>query len=103
MRLEQWAVDGRGFGAVFVFLLMAGEIYTTLTFRGAGGYAYGHGGPACYILGYACLVYIISYWMLPPMWRYAREHRLISQPDYIAARYHGWPLGLLVAVVGMWR
>jgi len=40
---------------------MAGEIYPTLTFRGAGGYAYGHGGPACYILGYACLVYIISY------------------------------------------
>ena len=29
MGLEQWTVGGRGFGWVFVFLLLAGEIYTT--------------------------------------------------------------------------
>lgn len=33
MNLEQWTVGGRGFGTVFVFLLMAGEIYTTFTFQ----------------------------------------------------------------------
>jgi hypothetical protein len=27
MDLEQWTAGGRGFGAIFVFLLMAGEIY----------------------------------------------------------------------------
>lgn len=32
MNLEQWSVGGRGFGTIFVFLLMAGEIYTTFTF-----------------------------------------------------------------------
>ncbi|HEV3106450.1 MAG TPA: sodium:solute symporter family protein, partial [Trinickia sp.] len=31
MNLEQWSVGGRSFGTVFVFLLMAGEIYTTFT------------------------------------------------------------------------
>ena len=41
MGLEQWTVGGRGFGAVLVFLLLAGEIYTTFTFLGASGYAYG--------------------------------------------------------------
>jgi SSS family solute:Na+ symporter len=46
MNLEQWAVGGRGFGAVFVFLLLAGEIYTTITFLGGSGYAYGKGAPA---------------------------------------------------------
>jgi SSS family solute:Na+ symporter len=101
MSLEQWTVGGRGFGAVFVFLLMAGEIYTTFTFLGGSGYAYGHGGPAYYILGYGCLAYILSYWMLPPIWRFAREHRLISQPDYFAVRYHSRPLGVLVALVGI--
>jgi len=35
MDLEQWTVGGRGFGLVFVWLLMAGEIYTTFTFLGA--------------------------------------------------------------------
>ena len=39
MDLEQWSVGGRGFGAIFVFLLMAGEIYTTFTFLGGSGYA----------------------------------------------------------------
>jgi solute:Na+ symporter, SSS family len=101
MDLEQWSVGGRGFGAIFVFLLMAGEIYTTFTFLGGSGYAYGHGGPAYYILGYGCLAYVISYWMLPPIWRYARQHRLISQPDYFASRYGSRGLGILVAAVGI--
>ena len=101
MSLEQWTVGGRGFGGIFVFVLMAGEIYTTFTFLGGSGYAYGHGGPAFYILGYGCLAYVISYWLLPPVWRYAREHRLFSQPDYFASRYNSPALGVLVAVVGI--
>jgi len=40
MDLEQWTVGGRGFGVVLVWLLMAGEIYTTFTFLGASGWAY---------------------------------------------------------------
>ena len=45
MNLEQWTVGGRGFGAIFVFLLLAGEIYTTFTFIGGSGYAR-HGKPS---------------------------------------------------------
>ncbi len=101
MDLEQWTVGGRGFGAIFVFLLMAGEIYTTFTFLGGSGYAYGHGGPALYILAYGCLAYILSYWLLPPIWRYAKAERLLSQSDFFARKYGSPALGLLVAVVGV--
>ncbi len=101
MTLEQWSVAGRGFGTIFVFLLMAGEIYTTFTFLGGSGYAYGHGGPVYYILGYGCLAYILSYWILPPIWRYARQHRLISQPDFFASKYDSTALGVIVALVGI--
>ncbi len=101
MDLEQWTVGGRGFGAIFVFLLMAGEIYTTFTFLGGSGYAYGHGGPALYILSYGCLAYIVSYWLLPPIWRYAKQHRLISQSDFFARKYDSPALGVLVAIVGV--
>jgi SSS family solute:Na+ symporter len=101
MNLEQWAVGGRHFGTILVFVLMAGEIYTTFTFLGGSGYAYGHGGPTYYILAYGCLAYIISYWMLPPIWRYARERRLISQPDFFAAKYASPALGVVVALVGI--
>jgi hypothetical protein len=40
MNLEQWTVGGRGFGTVLMFLLMAGEVYTTFSFLGASGWAY---------------------------------------------------------------
>lgn len=101
MSLEQWTVGGRGFGMIFVFLLMAGEIYTTFTFLGGSGYAYGHGGPTYYILAYGCLAYILSYWLLPPVWRYAKQHRLLSQPDFFARKYESQAFGVLVAVVGI--
>ena len=65
MGLEQWTVGGRGFGTALVFLLMAGEIYSTFTFLGGAGFAYGSGGPAYYILGYGTLAYVLSYYLLP--------------------------------------
>ena len=45
MDLEQWTVAGRGFGLIFVWLLMAGEVYTTFAFLGASGWAYSRGAP----------------------------------------------------------
>jgi len=101
MNLEQWTVGGRGFGTILVFVLMAGEIYTTFTFLGGSGYAYGHGAPAFYILCYGCLAYVLSYWLLPPIWRYAKQQRLIAQPDFFARKYDSPALGVLVAVVGI--
>ena len=101
MDLEQWTVGGRGFGTILVFVLMAGEIYTTFTFLGGSGFAYGHGAPAFYILSYGCLAYVLSYWLLPPIWRYAKQHRLIAQPDFFARKYDSPALGVLVAVVGI--
>ncbi|PXW14623.1 sodium:solute symporter family protein [Paraburkholderia caballeronis] len=99
MNLEQWSVGGRSFGTVFVFLLMAGEIYTTFTFLGGSGFAYGKGAPVYYILAYATLAYILSYWMLPPIWRYAKTHRLMSQPHFFTRKYSSPSLGVLVALV----
>lgn len=99
--LEQWAVGGRGFGALFMFLLMAGEIYTTFTFLGGSGWAYGKGAPAFYIICYGSLAFVMSYWLLPPIWRYAKERRLFSQAEFFAAKYESEGLGVLVALVGV--
>jgi SSS family solute:Na+ symporter len=54
-----------------------------------------------YILSYGCLAYVISYWLLPAIWRYAKQHRLLSQPDFFAHKYDSPALGVLVAVVGI--
>ncbi len=99
MGLEEWTVAGRSFGWIFVFLLLAGEIYTTFTFLGASGFSYGLGAPAYYIIAYGSLAYVIAYFLLPPVWSYAREHHLVSQPDFLVHKYDSPALGVLVVVV----
>src|SRR5438552_175879 len=101
MNLEQWSVGGRGFGAVFVFLLMAGEIYTTFTFLGGSGWAYGRGAPAFYILCYGAIAYSISYFLLPVLWRYATRHHLHSQADFFVSKYRSRTLGVVVSLVSV--
>ena len=101
MNLEEWSVGGRSFGVVFVFLLLAGEIYTTFTFLGGSGFSYANGGPALYILAYGCLAYVMSYWLLPAVWRYAKREKLVSQADFFTRKYNSRNLGILVSLIGV--
>jgi Sodium:solute symporter family len=68
---------------------------------GGSGFAYGEGGPAYYILGYASPAYVISHFMLPAIWRYAHENRLFSQPDSFVHEYRSPMLGIIVSLVGI--
>ena len=101
MDLEQWTVGGRGFGLLLVWLLMAGEVYTTFTFLGASGWAYSRGGPSLYILAYMPLAYVISFFILPPIWEVGRKHRLQTQADFFQLRYGSKNLSAFVALVGV--
>ena len=101
MNLEGWSVGGRRFGVVLVWLLMAGEVYTTFTFLGASGWAYGRGAPAFYILVYGTIAYILSFFVLPLLWRAGKDRGLHTQPDYFLDRYGSRALAGLVALIGV--
>jgi SSS family solute:Na+ symporter len=101
MDLEQWTVGGRGFGAVLVFLLMAGETYTTFAFLGASGWAYSKGGPALYVLAYLTLAYAVSFFILPQLWQVGRRHQMQTQSDFFGIRYGNKYLAALVCIVGI--
>jgi len=101
MNLEQWTVGGRGFGTVLMFLLMAGEIYTTFSFLGASGWAYSRGGPTLYILAYVTLFYVVSFFILPEIWELGRKYRLQTQSDFFEMRYGNKYLAYFVCVVGV--
>jgi solute:Na+ symporter, SSS family len=101
MDLEQWTVGGRGFGALLVFLLMAGEVYTTFAFLGASGWAYSRGGPALYVLAYLTLAYVVSFFILPQIWELGRSHGLQTQSDFFGLRYRDRYLAGLVCIVGI--
>ena len=100
MDLEQWTVGGRGFGLILVWLLMAGEVFTTFTFLGASGWAYSKGGPALYIIAYAPLNMVIAFFILPAIWEVGQKHKLQTEADFFQVRYRSKYLAAFVALVG---
>jgi SSS family solute:Na+ symporter len=101
MDLEQWTVGGRGFGVVLIFLLMAGEVYTTFAFLGASGWAYSRGGPTLYVLAYLTLGYVVSFFILPQIWEVGRKLGMQTQSDFFALRYGNRYLAAFVCIVGI--
>ena len=98
---QQLIVGGRSFGTLLLWVLLAGEIYSSFTFLGAAGWAYGKGAPAFYILCYGPLAYILSYFLGPLIWRVSREHNLLTSPDFFVAQYGSRALGVGVALVSV--
>jgi SSS family solute:Na+ symporter len=101
MDLEQWTVGGRGFGAVLMYILMAGEVYTTFAFLGASGWAYSRGGPTLYIMAYLTLAYVVSFFILPQIWEMGRKYSMQTQSDFFSVRYGNKYLAAFVCIVGI--
>jgi SSS family solute:Na+ symporter len=97
---QEYIVGGRRIGALLLWLLLAGEIYTTFTFLGAAGWTYGKGAQAYYILCYGTLAYVIAFFLTPAIHRISRERGLLTGPDFFTDRYGSKLLGALVALLG---
>ena len=98
MTPQEFIVGGRSFGTLFLWLLLAGEVYTSFSFLGAAGWAYGRGAPAYYILAYGACAYVFGYFLLPRIWRVAKERNLLTGPDFFTDRYGSRALGVLIAL-----
>ncbi|WP_030563257.1 sodium:solute symporter family protein [Streptomyces aureocirculatus] len=100
--LAEWSVGGRSLGTVFIWVLMAGEGYTSFSYLGAAGWGYNYGAPVLYVVAYMSCGYAVGYVVGPMLWSYARQHGLVSITDMVAHRYGrpwlGAALALLVTV-----
>ena len=101
MSPAQFILGGRSFGVIFLWMLSAGEVYTSFTFLGAAGWAYSRGAPAFYIICYLTISCIAIFFYMPPIWRIARRRGLLTSADYFADRYQSQALGFLTALVGV--
>ena len=95
----QYIVAGRSFGTVFLWVLLAGEIYTTFTFLGVAGLTYATGAPAFYAIAYGTCAYVIGYFLTPAIWRVAKDNNLLTAPDFFENRYDSRALGVGIAVL----
>ncbi len=95
----QFIVGGRSFGTVFLWVLLAGEIYTTFTFLGIAGLSYSQGAPAYYVMAYGTCAYVIAYFLTPAIWRVAKENNLLTGADFFETRYNSRALGVGIAIL----
>jgi SSS family solute:Na+ symporter len=96
----EYMVGGRSFGPLLLWLLMAGEIYTSFTFLGAAGYAYGLGAASFYIVCYGPVAYAIGFFLTPKIRAVGAKYGMLTGPDFFRVRYQSVALGALVTVVG---
>jgi len=99
--LEGYLVSGRSLGLIFLYVLMAGEIYSAYAFLGTGGWAYSYGMPIMYAIGYGALAYAFGYFYAKYVWKAGKAFGCVTQADYFQARYNSKLLAVLVALIGI--
>ncbi|MFE3520612.1 sodium:solute symporter [Streptomyces sp. NPDC059161] len=97
--LTEWSVGGRSLGTVFIWVLMAGESYTSFSYLGAAGWGYNYGAPVLYVVAYLSCGYAVGYVVGPMLWAHARRHGLVGITDMVAHRYGRPWVGALVALL----
>lgn len=98
--LSDWTVGKRRFSATATWFLQAGESFTTFSFLGLAGLAFGGGVAAAFALAYLAVNVVLQYLTGPRIWRLGRDRGYITQADYFADRFNSPLLGKVVAVVG---
>lgn len=99
--VEEWAVGGRTFGPILVWLLVGADLYTAYTFLGLTSTAYSGGSLAFFSIPYTTLAFFLSYFFLPKLWRVAKKFKYTTLADYAKGRFDSKFLSLLIAIVGV--
>ena len=94
-------MGGRGFGLIFVYILLAGETFTTFAVLGLSGWVFSKGGPTLYALVYLTLAQVLIFFVGPAIWERGKRHGLQTLGDYFTQSYGSSALTGLVAVAGI--
>ncbi|MCI2416662.1 sodium:solute symporter family protein [Saccharopolyspora sp. K220] len=97
--LTEWSIGGRSLGVVLIFVLMAGETYTSFSYLGAAGWSYNYGMPVFYLLAYLAIGFAVGYVVGPILWHYAHRNNLHNITDITAYRFDSPWFGAAVAIL----
>jgi solute:Na+ symporter, SSS family len=99
--LTEWTIGGRRLGAVSMWFLQAGEVFTTFTFLGMAGLTFTGGAAGLYALVYTALAYVILFFLCGRLWTIGRERGYLTQSDFLEGRFSSRVLGTTSAVLGV--
>lgn len=97
--LSEWSTAHGSLGGLLMFVLMAGEVFTTFTLLGQSGFSYNKGGAAFYMTAFDTLVYPTLYFLQPLIWKRSRELKVLSQSEYFSRAFSSHTLGKIITVV----
>ncbi|KEI43141.1 sodium:solute symporter family protein [Saccharopolyspora rectivirgula] len=99
VNLAEWSLGGRSLGTILIFVLMAGETYTSFSYLGAAGWSYDYGMPVFYLVAYLAIGFACGYVIGPIFWNYAHRNQLHTITDITAFRFQSPLFGGAVAVL----
>lgn len=83
------------------WFLLGGSIYTAYTFTAVPALVHSTGALGFFALPYTVIVWPLAFWLLPRLWREARDVGAVTVADVVRVRYDSPGLALAVALTGI--
>lgn len=99
--LDEWGLGGRQFGTWITWFLVGGDFYTAYTVIAVPALVYSVGAYGFFALPYTIIVYPFVFWVMPKLWRVAKDSGAVTAADVVRGQYGSRPLESAVAITGV--
>lgn len=99
-KASEWFVAGRKLGLLVLWLSLGANIYSSYTFLGLPGLAAREGFSVWAITLYGMISYLIGFWLIPKLWRDAKERGWLTLADAFRDLYNSRFVAGFVALTG---
>jgi SSS family solute:Na+ symporter len=99
--LDEWGLGGRQFGTWITWFLVGGDFYTAYTVIAVPALVYSVGAYGFFALPYTIIVYPFVFWVMPKLWRVAKDAGHVTAADVVRGRYGSRTLESAIAVTGV--
>jgi solute:Na+ symporter, SSS family len=99
--LDEWGLGGRQFGTWITWFLVGGDFYTAYTVIAVPALVYSVGAYGFFALPYTIIVYPFVFWVMPKIWRIAKDTGAVTAADVVHGRTGSRALESAVAITGV--
>lgn len=99
--LTGWAVAGRSHGALLLWCVLGGSLFTAYTTVAVPALVYGVGGLGFFAIPYTVIFFTVAFLVLPRLWETAARHGCLTPADLVRVRTGSPLLSLVVALTGL--